>query len=62
MFLPVVMVVALLVWLFFRERRRIDAMTPEQRHAYYSARVDAEKSRMHGPINAAIVCPHCQTR
>jgi hypothetical protein len=44
------------------ERRKLDAMSPEERAAYLIRQQNARDNEVFGPVNAAMVCPHCGTR
>ena len=53
-FTVLVVIAGLFIWGFVsaqKEREKIDAMSPEDRSNY-----------LFGPINANLICPHCQTK
>lgn len=45
-----------------KNRKKLAAMTPAERHAHDWAKGEHELAAMWGTKNVHIVCPHCQTR
>ena len=58
----IILVVAVAVIAALHEQSKVDAMTPANRSAYLKQQEDARLTLVHGPVNAAMVCPHCQAR
>lgn len=53
-FLMMIFFAGIMIWGYLNaqnEREKIDAMSPEDRNNYFF-----------GPINANLICPHCQTK
>jgi hypothetical protein len=42
--------------------RRLRSLTPEERKEQQRAAQEALATRRHGPLNPAMICPHCQTK
>ena len=58
----IVAIVAIAIVMAVAERNKIAAMPPEERAAYLASKHDARENMLHGPLNPAMICPHCQTR
>ena len=50
------------IWYAIAQRKRIDAMSPDERQRYFAAQQEARTSQVHGPVNPAMICPHCNAR
>lgn len=44
------------------EQEALSKMSPTERSAYLAKKRDAAASLSWGPLNHALLCPHCQTR
>jgi len=42
--------------------RSLRSLTPEQQETRQRASEEALAERLYGPLNAAMICPHCQTK
>ena len=64
--LVVILIGALVIWAVINERNKVAAMPPKHREAYIAARkaagAEASLSLKYGIKNAALLCPHCQTK
>lgn len=65
-FTVVISVIALLVWKHKtnerEERERIYSLSPEQLAKENQKKAESKILVLYGPINTAMVCPHCQTK
>ena len=50
------------MWFERVERRKVNAMAPDERQAYLEKNQNASEGRLFGPINTAMICPHCGQR
>jgi hypothetical protein len=65
-----VVMIAILVWYaIVDEKEKVDAMSPEERRAYHEENLrtaealqKARTNSEHGPINSAMICPHCTAK
>ena len=60
--ITIVLIIAAVVWWVINERKRIASMSPEERLRYLKAQQEAAATQMHGPLNHAMICPHCGER
>ena len=44
------------------KERRLCSLTPEEWEAKQRADQEAFAERLYGPLNTAMICPHCQTK
>lgn len=44
------------------ERRKIAAMAPDERATYLARKRGEAETTLYGPVNPAMICPHCQVR
>ena len=44
------------------EREKVATMPPAERRRYLEVKAESELAQQHGPINPAMVCPHCQEK
>lgn len=62
-FLIIVLTVAVAaIYSAVAESRRVAAMSPEARSAYLARKREAAETTLHGPVNFAMVCPHCHQK
>jgi len=54
--------VILIVWQTAAERNKIAAMSPDEREAYTKSLEQAKLTAELGPINPAMICPHCRSK
>ena len=52
----------LVVILAASEIRKQSKMSPEEKVAYLQSIKDMQRANQFGPINSALICPHCQTK
>ena len=44
------------------EKKKVAAMSPSERQIYLESKQAAALTLGHGPINPALICPHCQEK
>lgn len=57
-----VLLALLVVIVAVGEIRKQSKMSPEEKAAYLQSIKDMQKANQFGPINSALICPHCQTK
>lgn len=60
--LVVLLVVAVVVVMNVLEHQKINAMPPAERERYLAAKRDRQATFLYGPVNSAMICPHCGVR
>ena len=58
----ILLIVAAVIVMTVVEKQKVNAMSPPERERYLAAKRAATATLLHGPINPAMICPHCGVR
>jgi hypothetical protein len=57
-----ILVISAIVVIAIRHSQKIEAISPPERAEYERQRFNQQMAFAHGPLNPALVCPHCQSK
>jgi hypothetical protein len=60
--LIILLIIAAVVVMNALEHQKVTAMPPAERERYLAAKRDQQVTLAYGPVNPAMICPHCGVR